>query len=66
MRNIVKYHYLPRLGKREVGSIMEPFTLAEALQTIEAVRLGYKNYYTVRFSQVCATSMRTGKIDDLK
>lgn len=127
MRNIVECHYLPRLGKREVGSItraellkfrsdlakvpgrgsnkglsanrinkimdplrrifeeaadrfefntpfnrikplrvqrsdVEPFTLAEALQIIEAVRPDYKNYYTVRFF----TGMRTGEIDGLK
>lgn len=41
---------------------VEPFTLAEVLRIIAAVRPDYKNYYTVRFF----TGMRTGEIDGLK
>ena len=43
-------------------SDVEPFTLAEALRIIGAVRPDYKNYYIVRFF----TGMRTGEIDGLK
>ena len=41
---------------------IKPFTLEEAWQIINAVRLDYKNYYKVRFF----TGMRTGEADGLK
>ncbi|MBN0070401.1 integrase, partial [Pseudomonas aeruginosa] len=38
---------------------VEPFTLEEVLQILDAVREDFRNYYTVRFF----TGMRTGEID---
>ncbi|MBM9960880.1 integrase, partial [Pseudomonas aeruginosa] len=41
---------------------VEPFTLEEVLQILDAVREDFRNYYTVRFF----TGMRTGEIDGLQ
>lgn len=41
---------------------IQPFSLAEALQIIEAARADYRGYFTVRFF----TGMRTGEVHGLK
>ncbi len=41
---------------------VEPFTLQEVLQVLDAVREDFRNYYKVRFF----TGMRTGEIDGLQ
>lgn len=43
-------------------SHVEPFSLVEVNKLIEAVRVDYRNYYTVRFY----SGMRTGEIDGLQ